>query len=71
MNEAVFNNCTTLQQMLFSNTIFVLLITVRSLGRKGLFEKLFSNVVVFLMKFFVNVGLLSCCFCFFSCVVED
>ena len=49
--------------MLPSNTISVLLITVRSLSRKGLFGK--SNVVVPLMKSFINVGLSSWCFCFF------
>ena len=57
--------------MLSSSTISVLLITVRSLSRKGLFGKLLSNVVVSLMKSFVNVALASWCFCFFSCVVED
>ena len=54
-----------------SNIISVLLITVRLLSRKELFEKLLSNVVVFLMKSFVNVGLSSWCYRFFSCVVKD
>ena len=57
--------------MLSSNTISVFLIMVRSLSRKGLFGKLLANVVVSLMKSFINLGLSSWCFCFFSCAVED
>ena len=54
-----------------SNTISVFLIMVRLLSRKGLFGKLLANVVVSLMKSFINVGLSSWYFCFFSCAVED
>ena len=57
--------------MLSSDTISVLLIRLRSLSRDGLFGKSLSNVVVSLMKSFVNVGLSSWFICFFSCVVED
>ena len=57
--------------MLSSNTISVLLIVVWLLSSMGLFGKFLSNVVVPLMKSFVNIGRSSWCFCLCSCVAED
>ena len=57
--------------MLSSNTISVLLIVVWLLSSMGLFGKLLSNVVVPLMKSFVNIGRSSWCFCYCSYVAED
>ena len=67
----VFNNCAKLQYVLGSNAISVLLTAVWLLSSKGLFGKLLSNVMVSLMNSFINIGLSSWCFCFFSLVVED
>ena len=54
--------------MLSSNTISALLIVVWLLSSMGLFGKLLSNVVVPLIKSFVNIGRSSWCFClFFMC----
>ena len=57
--------------MLSSNTISVLLIVVWLLSSMGLFGKLLSNVVVPLMKSFVNIGRSSWCFCLCSYVAEN